>query len=135
MNKSLIAGVIATAASGYLFWQYLMPVQIVAVHEGNTILVRHFPYLKSSQIAWWEANKDMIHAKYGIPHKDDNGYYSITVMGFGKGFRTQPNESLLFSSDEVYCFEEMVTNAKCIDRDTLFSVDETPSGGLRYQSH
>lgn len=58
MNKRLIAGVIAVAGCGYLLWQYFTPVEIVAVHDGNTILVRHFPYLKTRQIAWWEANKD-----------------------------------------------------------------------------
>ncbi|MGE1643470.1 DUF943 family protein [Klebsiella pneumoniae] len=47
VNKRLIAGVVAAAVGGYLLWQYLSPVEIVAVHDGNTILVRHFPYLKS----------------------------------------------------------------------------------------
>ncbi|MTD39577.1 DUF943 family protein [Erwinia sp. CPCC 100877] len=145
MNKRLIAVVIAAVVCGYLLWQFLTPVEIVEAHgaicsetgpcHNDILLVRHFPYLKSRQIAWWEDHRDIIQAKYGIPHKDDKGYYSITIMGFGKGFRTKPNESLLFSTDEVYCFEDMVTEAKCIDRDTLFSVDETPNGGLRYQSH
>ncbi|MDY0922565.1 MULTISPECIES: DUF943 family protein [unclassified Leclercia] len=52
MNKRLIADVIAVAGCGYLLWQYFTPVEIVTVHDGNTILVRHFPYLKSRQIAW-----------------------------------------------------------------------------------
>lgn len=145
MNKQLIGAVLAVASCGYLLWQYLTPVEIVEAHEAicseagpchsDILLVRNFPYLESRQVAWWEANRDMIQAKYGIPHKDDNGYYSVTIMGFGKGFRTEPNESLLLSTDEVYCFDEMVTEDRCIDRDTLFSVDNTPNGGLRYKSY
>ena len=73
--------------------------------------------------------------KYGIPHKDNNGYYSVTIMGFGRGYRTEPNESLLFSTDEVFCFDEIETEARCIDRNILFAVDKTPNGGLRYKSH
>ena len=145
MNKWLISSVITSVACGYLLWQLLIPVKVVEAHRAicsengpchsDILLVKHFPFLKSRQIAWWESNKDMIRIKYGIPHKDDNGYYSITIMGFGKGFRTEPNESLLFSTDEVYCFEEMASGVKCIDRDTLFSINKTPNGGLRYLSH
>ena len=145
MNKLLISNVIVLTTCGYLLWHFLTPVEIVEAHgaicsENNSchndiLLVRHFPYLKSRQIAWWEANKNIIQTKYGIPHKDDNGNYSITIMGFGRGFRTESHESLLFSTDEVYCFEEMATELKCINRDTLFSIDKTPNTGLRYLSY
>lgn len=133
MNKWLIACVIA-AAGGYLLWQYLTPVEIVAVHDGNTILVRHFPYLKSRQIAWWKANKDMIKAKYGIPQKY-NSYYYISVMDFGNGYRTEPNESLLWFTDEVFCFNDMPTEARCIDRKPLFNVRYSRNYGLEYESY
>jgi hypothetical protein len=83
VNKRLIAGVVAAAVGGYLLWQYLSPVEIVAVHDGNTILVRHFPYLKSRQIAWWEANKAVIQAKYGIPHEGKDGFYHVWIVDFG----------------------------------------------------
>jgi len=87
VNRRLIVGVISAVAGGYLLWQYLTPVEIVAVHDGDTILVRHFPYLKSRQIAWWEANKDMIQAKYGVPHKYKDGGYDVFIMDFGEGYR------------------------------------------------
>lgn len=135
MNKRLIAGVVAFAASGYLLWQYLTPVEIVAVHDGNTILVRHFPYLKSRQIAWWEANKGMIQAKYGIPSKGTDYYYDILVVDFGNGYRTEPEESLLFSTDEVFCFNDMKTEARCIDRKPLFDVSWSQNTGLEYESY
>ncbi len=102
MNKRLIAGVVAAAVGGYLLWQYLSPVEIVAVHDGNTILVRHFPYLKSRQIARWEANKAVIQAKYGIPHEGKDGFYHVWIVDFGDGYRTEPDENLLFSTDEVF---------------------------------
>jgi len=133
MNKRLIAEVVAAAVGGYLLWQYLTPVEIVAVHR-NVMLVRHFPYLKSRQIAWWEANKDMIQAKYGIPKKY-NSYYYISVMDFGNGYRTEPNESLLWFTDEVYCFNDMSTEARCIDRKPLFDVRWSKNYGLEYESY
>lgn len=74
----------------------------MAVHDGNTILVRHFPSLKSRQIARWEANKAVIQAKYGIPHEGKDGFYHVWIVDFGNGYRTEPDENLLFSTDEVF---------------------------------
>ena len=136
MNKRLITGIMTAAAvSGYLIWLYLTPVEIVAVHDGYKILVRHFPYLKSRQIAWWEANKDLIQEKYDIPNKGEDYYYYISVMDFGNGYRTEPNESLLFSTDGVSCFNDMSTEARCIDRKPLFDVRWSRNYGLTYESY
>lgn len=134
MNKRLIAGVIAVAAVGFLLWQYLRPVEIVAVHDKNTLLVKNFPYLKSRQVTWWEANKDMIKEKYGIPKKYNN-YYLISIVDFGNGYRTEPNESLLFSTDEVFCFHDMPTEVRCIDRKPLLDVRWSKNTGLEYKSY
>ena len=135
MNKRLVAGVIAVAVGCYLLWQYLTPVEIVAVHDGDTILVRHFPYLKSRQIAWWEANKEMIQAKYGIPRKDEDGYYHVFFADFGNGYRTEPDESLLGFTDEVFCFNDIPTEVRCVDRKPLFDVRWSRNYGLRYESY
>lgn len=132
MNKRLIAGVIAAASCAYLLWQYFTPVEIVAVHEGNTILVRHFPYLKNRQIAWWQANKDMIQEKYGIPEEYDS-YYYISFVDFGDGYRTEPNESLLFWTDDVYCFYDIKTDARCVDRKPLLIVRWSRNNGLEFE--
>ncbi|WNN47805.1 DUF943 family protein [Siccibacter colletis] len=134
MNKRLIAGVIAAASCGYLLWQYFTPVEIVAVHDGNTIMVRHFPYLKSRQIAWWETNKDMIQAKYGIPEEYDS-YYYISFVDFGDGYRTEPNESLLFWTDDVFCFYDIKTDARCVDRKPLLTVRWSKNNGLEFESY
>ena len=135
MNKRLIVEAMAVVFSGYLIWQNLTPVEIVAVHDGNTILVRHFPYLKSHQIMWWEDNKDQIQAKYGIPRKGKDGFYHVWVIDFGNGYRTEPDESLLFSTDKVYCFNDMSTEVRCIDRKPLFDVRWSRNYGLRYESY
>lgn len=139
MNKRLIAGVVAVAACGYMLWQYLTPVEIVAVHDGNTILVRHFPYLKSRQIAWWEANKGMIKTKYGVPkYKVYEGYkfYDVYIQDFGSGYRTEPSgDSLMFYTEEVLCFDDMTVEARCIDKAPLMSISDSKNTGLRYDSY
>lgn len=129
MNKRLIAGVIAAAASGYLLWQYLTPVEIVAVHR-NVMLVRHFPYLKSRQIAWWEANNDMIQAKYGIPSKSEADYYSVVIMDFGKGYRIDRGTD---EDSDLLCFNEMSVDARCIEKHPRLWVRFSQSTGLFYR--
>jgi hypothetical protein len=130
MNKCLIAGVIAAAAGGWLLWQYLTPVEIVAVHDEDTILVRHFPYLKSRQIAWWEANKEKINADYGIPHKYSDGSYGVVVMDFGKGYRVDRGTD---QDADLLCFDEMSTEARCIEKNPRLWIDWSPNTGLLYQ--
>lgn len=129
MNKRLIAGVIAAAVSGCLLWQYLTPVEIVAVHR-NVMLVRHFPYLKSRQIAWWEANKDMIQAKYGIPGKGEADYYSVVIMDFGEGYRIDRGTD---EDSDLLCFDEMSVEARCIEKHPRLWIRFSQSTGLFYR--
>ncbi|WP_312074539.1 DUF943 family protein [Atlantibacter sp.] len=130
MNKRLIAWVIAAVASSYLIWQSLTPVEIVAVHEGNTILVRHFPYLKSRQIAWWEANKDIIQAKYGIPSKSEADYYSVVIMDFGEGYRIDRGTD---EDSDLLCFDEMSVDARCIEKHPRLWIRFSQNTGLFYR--
>lgn len=130
MNKRLIAGVVAFAASGYLLWQYLTPVEIVAVHNGSTILVRHFPYLKSRQIAWWDANQGMIEAKYGIPHKYSDGSYGVVIMDFGEGYRIDRGTD---EDSDLLCFDDMSVDARCIEKNVRLWIDWSPNTGLFYR--
>lgn len=129
MNKRLIAGVAAVAACGYLLWQYFTPVEIVAVHDGNTILVKHFPYLKSRQIAWWEANKELIQVKYGIPHRDARGYYSVYIQDFGDGYRIDRGTD---EDSDLLCFDDMPVGARCIEKKPLMSVGSAPNAALYF---
>lgn len=130
MNKRLIAGVIAVASSGYLLWQYLTPVEIVAVHDGNTLLVRHFPYLKSCQIAWWEDNKDMIQGQYGIPSKSEDDYYSVVIMDFGEGYRIDRGTD---EDSDLLCFDDMSVDARCIEKKPRLWIRFSQNTGLFYR--
>jgi hypothetical protein len=126
----MIAGVIAAVAGGYLLWQYLTPVEIVAVHDGNTILVRHFPHLKSRQIAWWEVNKDTIQDKFGIPHKDADGYYSVYIQDFGDGYRVDRDTD---EDSDLLCFDDIFVPARCIEKKPLMSIGSAPNAALYYE--
>jgi len=130
MNKRLIAGVIAAASFGYLLWQYFTPVEIVAVHDGNTILVRNFPYLKSRQIAWWQANKDMIQAQYGIPDKREDDYYSVVIMDFGEGYRIDRGTD---EDSDLLCFDDMPVDARCIEKKTHLWIRFSKNTGMFYR--
>ena len=129
MNKRLIAGVVAFAASGYLLLQYLTPVEIVAVHDGDTILVRHFPYLEGRKIAWWEANKDMIQAKYGIPKKDKDGGYQVFILDFGDGYRIDRGTD---EDSDLRCFDDMTVPARCIEKKRLSWIGWSQNTGQFY---
>lgn len=128
--KCWIAGAITAVTCSYLFWQYQIPVEIVDVRENHFLLVKYFPYLKSRQIAWWEANKDMIKDKYGVPRP-----YGLLIVDFGDGYRTEPNEELLFSTDEVFCFSDMQTDKNCINRNLLFEVNFDRNENVVYTSY
>lgn len=41
----------------YLLWQVIRPVEIVAAHDGDTLLVKHFPFSKTRKIHWWKKIK------------------------------------------------------------------------------
>lgn len=129
MNKRLIAGVIAATAGGYLLWQYFTPVEIVAVHDGNTILVRNFSYLKIRQIAWWEANKSMIQAKYGIPKKYKDGSYDVFIMDFGEGYRIDRETD---EDSDLLCFDDMTVATRCIEKKTLRWIGWSQNTGQFY---
>lgn len=129
MNKRLIAAAIVLGVCGYLLWQFLTPVEIVAAHNGDTLLVKHFPYLKSRQIAWWEANKDMIKTKYNIPHKRSDGYYSVFIMDFGDGYRVDRGTD---EDSGLLCFEEMTVPARCIEKKRLIWIGWSQNTGQFY---
>ena len=130
MNKQRMAKIIAAAACGYLLWQYLTPVEIVAVHDGDTILVRHFPYLKSRQIAWWEANKAMIKAKYGIPRKSKDGFCQVFIMDFGDGYRIDRGTD---EDSDLLCFNDMPVDARCIEKKPLRWIGWSQNSGQFYR--
>ena len=141
MNKRLIAGVVAAAVGGCLLWQYLTPVEIVEAYgtskcretvpcHGDILLVRNFPYLKSRQIAWWEANKVMIQEKYEIPHKSEDGYYSVAIMDFGDGYRIDSGTD---QDSDLLCFYEMTVPTRCIEKNNRLWIGWSQNTGLFYR--
>ncbi|WP_254900224.1 DUF943 family protein [Lonsdalea iberica] len=124
-----MAGVIAAAAGGYLLWQYLTPVEIVAVHDGDIILVKHFPYSKNRQIAWWEANKDKIQVTYGIPYRRNDGSYDVFIQNFGKGYRVDQGTD---EDTDLLCFDDMTVEANCIEKSPLMWVGWSQNTGQFY---
>jgi len=120
---------VAAAACGYVLWQYLTPVEIVAVHNGDTLLVRNFPYLKNRQIAWWESNKEMIKAKYGVPHKYKDGGYDVFIMDFGEGYRIDRETD---EDSDLLCFDDMTVAARCIEKKPLRWIGWSQNTGQFY---
>ena len=141
MNKRIMAGVITTLVCGYMLWQFLTPVEISAAHgenvcskiydcHGDVVLVRHFPYLKSRQIAWWEANKALIQKRYGIPHKDREGNYRVVIMDFGDGYRIDHNTD---QDSDLLCFYEMPADARCVEKKPRLWIGWSQNTGLIYR--
>ncbi|MFP1751177.1 DUF943 family protein [Lonsdalea quercina] len=129
MNKRIVASLIAAVASGYLLWESLTPVEIVAVHVGDIILVKHFPYLKNRQIAWWEANKDKIQATHGIPHRHNDGSYDLFIQNYGEGYRVDQGTD---EDTDLLCFDDMTVEAKCIEKAPLMWLGWSQNTGQFY---
>ncbi|WP_147199938.1 DUF943 family protein [Pantoea sp. CCBC3-3-1] len=100
-------------------WHTSRPVEIIAVHDGNTILVKNFPIFKNKQIAWWESNKEMIKNRYDIPRPDEEGYYAIYVQGFGDGYHRDGERE---EDADLLCFKDMPVEAHCINKDPLLTI-------------
>lgn len=141
MNKKIIITTVLLSACGWLIWQFLTPVEIVAAYRENRcskmydchsdiLLVRNFPYLKNRQVAWWETNKDMIKAKYGIPSLHVDGYYSVNIMGFGDGYRIDHGTD---EDSDLLCFYEMNAEARCVEKNNLLWVGWSKNKGQSYR--
>ncbi|AIR59907.1 membrane protein [Cedecea neteri] len=120
--------VVGCVLAGYLLWQSLRPVEIVAVHQRNTyssVLVKNFPFTKKGKINWWLENKEMLKAKYDIPRPASYGGYTIIFWLFGEGYKEEGKYDRL-------CFDDMKTKVNCIDKDSVFSIDYSKNMGLEF---
>lgn len=122
-RHSVLVGM-AAITGAYMLFQFLTPVEVVAVHDNNTLLVKNFPFLKSRQITWWEDNKEMIQEKYGLPRKDEDGYYDIYIQGFGDGYRIDRGTD---EDSDLLCFDDMAVAARCIEKDPLMWIGSAPN--------
>ena len=129
IKKSLTVMILLIIFS-YLLWQVIRPVEIVAAHDGDTLLVKHFPFSKIRQINWWEKNKSMIKEKYDVPRINRFGYYSVFIHEFGNGYR----EDQGFDQDtNLLCFDEMKTKVNCIDKKPLLNIGSSPNTKIYYR--
>ena len=129
MKKIRVSLAVIMIAILCLIWRVTRPVEIIAAHDGNTLLVKHFPLLKSQQIAWWEKNKTKIHEKYKIPSLYSDGSYMVFVLNYGKGYRVDRNTD---EDSDLLCLEDMKTTANCIEKDPLFMVHRVSASRVYY---
>lgn len=109
----------------YLFWRSLLPVDIVGVHQEDnysSVLVRNFPITDKGKIEWWLENKDMLKSRYGIPKPASYGGYDVTFWLFGDGYKEEGKYDRL-------CFNDMKGPVNCIEKNAIFSVDNSPNLG------
>ena len=109
----------------YFFWRSLRPVDIIAVHQDDdysSVLVRNFPITDIGQINWWLKNKDMPKRRYGIPKPSSYGNFTIIFWDFGDGYKEEGKYDRL-------CFNDMKGPVNCIEKDAIFSVDNSPNLG------
>ena len=126
-NKTLsLLFFVGCVLAGYLLWQSLRPVEIVAVHQRNAysdVLVKNFPFTSRGKINWWLENKEMLKAKYEIPRPASYGGYTIIFWLFGEGYKEEGKYDRL-------CFDDMETKVNCIDKDSVFRISNSKNTGL-----
>ena len=113
----------------FLIWRVTRPVEIIAVHDGDILLVKNFPLLKFQQIDWWEKNENKIHAKYKIPSSERDESYMVFVLNFGEGYRVDRNTD---QDSDLLCFDDMKVAANCIEKDPLFMVHRVSASRVYY---
>jgi len=126
-NKKIISVglLVIMVLLGYWLWLSLRPVEIVAVHqEGShsSVLVKSFPLTEKGKINWWLKNKDMLKRRYGIPKPSSYGNFTIIFWDFGDGYKEEGKYDRL-------CFNDMKGPVNCIEKDAIFSVDNSPNLG------
>ncbi|WP_312632710.1 DUF943 family protein [Pseudescherichia sp.] len=113
-----------------LAWINLRPVELVAVHQDDEfayIMVHNFPLTDKGKIAWWLAHADELKAKYGFPRPGPYGLYSISFWDFKDGYKEDAYDLL--------CFSDMKTKKNCIEKNIVFSVENTIEGTVFFTTY
>jgi len=117
---------------GCFLWYSHRPVEIVAVHHRSSgfsdVLVKNFPFTDKGKIHWWLKNKAMLKEKYNVPNPESDGSFSLTVWLFGDGYKEEGKYDRL-------CFEDMKTKVNCIEKDIVFSVDNSKNMGTMFEAY
>ncbi|WNJ79774.1 DUF943 family protein [Cedecea neteri] len=133
-NKKVLSLLVIASCvlAGYLLWESLRPVEIVAVHHRNRgfsdILVTHFPYTDKGKINWWLENKSALKYKYNIPDSGRDNYFNITFWLFGDGYKEEGKYDRL-------CFNDMKSKENCIEKDAVFSVSNSINLGTIFVTY
>ena len=125
----LLAGAVI---SGYCLWLSLRPVEIVAVHHrGNgfsAVLVKSFPLTDTGKIHWWLKNQAMLKEKYNTPNYSQDASFHVTFWRFGEGYKEE-------GKYERLCFNDMLPPINCIDKDAVFSVNNSRNLGMTFETY
>ncbi|WP_238083026.1 MULTISPECIES: DUF943 family protein [Pseudescherichia] len=124
-------GIVACIAGAlFLAWITLRPVKLVAVHQDDNfvdILVHNFPLTDKGKIAWWLAHANELKEKYAIPRPGPYGLYSISFWDFKDGYKEDAYDLL--------CFSDMKTKKNCIEKNIVFSVENTIEGTVFFTTY
>ena len=107
---------------------YNVSVNIIAIHQNKytaETLVDRLPLTERSRIKWWVGNRKEIEGKYRIVSFENGGPGYITIYKFGDGYKKEGKEDRL-------CFDDMDTEANCIDKDILMTISRTREGLERF---
>lgn len=129
ITKKLILLAVFSCAGIYLLDQSVKPVELVAAHDGDVVLVKNFSRIKPCQITWWENSKQRIKEKYNIPDKTIDGDYRVYIQNFGEGYRVDSNTD---QNSDLLCFDDMTSTARCIKKDPLLTVGYSKKTGTFY---
>ncbi|CAM3983556.1 hypothetical protein VA7868_03653 [Vibrio aerogenes CECT 7868] len=117
----------------YTSYLWLRPVEIIDIHQDENwsdVIVNNFPVTKSEKISWWNKNKTFLHSKYSVPAPDKNGYFHVTFWDIGSGYKADTGTD---QDSDLLCFDDMKTNANCIEKNKVFEVLRGRNGGLQYR--
>lgn len=124
--------IISCTLLSYLSWLSMRPVVIIAIHDrGNnyiSVLVRNFPLTDSGKINWWLKNKKILKDKYNLPNSEKDESFSITFWLFGDGYKEEGKYDRL-------CFHDMKTDVNCIEKNAVFSVDNSKNMGTMFRTY
>jgi len=117
---------------GCFLWYSHRPVEIIAIHDrGNnyiSVLVRNFPLTDRGKINWWLKNKKLLKEKYNLPNSEKDESFSVTFWLFGDGYKEEGKYDRL-------CFDDMKTKVNCIEKDAVFSVDNSKNMGTMIRTY
>ncbi|WP_162620963.1 DUF943 family protein [Franconibacter helveticus] len=111
----------AIIVAGFTFWSPQHKTVIERAEDG-TLFVSNFPDSDKLALDWWKRNKLTLQQRYNlIPTK---GYFSLTIMDFGKGYVELPAEDFIagISQDDYLCFDSIKNKKRCLKKEVMASI-------------